>query len=433
MLILNSIGFVTVAAFSNNAYAQEELHQKTLYEIANHTSSHEIPSIPVGKGPSAIGVNLNTNTIYVANKEDNTVSVIDGKNNSKIGKDIPVGKGPSAIGVNTNTIYVANKDDNTVSVIDINNNKNIGKDIPVGNGPSAISVNWITNSTYIAERIDNAVSVIDSKSNKVVTRVMFNVEPFNSGHIECDNVKSPSPLLQQFYLYSGAKCTAKPNPGFEFVSWQENLNGNSTQLLQLAPAPSILDSILDLFHMKPDKPEATLNISKFGSFTANFKSLPPPVPPEYIATLFTVVVTAFVGTWLIPTVIGWRKSRNQGKKLDYYYNEINNLKTNVLEENGKIPEDNLTNINNSRIDIEQQYTRGKINKEQFDKLSDDLSKKYREMFKNEIDYLNNLPEYNKENRLSEIKKDIENAYADEKINEMHYKLLKENISGFEKK
>ena len=239
LLILNSIGFVTVAAFSNNAYAQEELHQKTLYEIANHTSSHEIPSIPVGKGPSAIGVNLNTNTIYVANKEDNTVSVIDGKNNSKIGKDIPVGKGPSAIGVNTNTIYVANKDDNTVSVIDINNNKNIGKDIPVGNGPSAISVNWITNSTYIAERIDNAVSVIDSKSNKVVTRVMFNVEPFNSGHIECDNVKSPSPLLQQFYLYSGAKCTAKPNPGFEFVSWQSNLNENSTQLLQAASTPSI--------------------------------------------------------------------------------------------------------------------------------------------------------------------------------------------------
>jgi hypothetical protein len=30
--------------------------------------------------------------------------------------------------------------------------------------------------------------------------------------------------------------------------------------------------------------------------------------------LFTVVVTAFVGTWLIPSVIGWRKSRNQGKK-----------------------------------------------------------------------------------------------------------------------
>jgi len=139
---------------SNNVNAQE-LHQETLYEIANHTSSNEIPSIPVGKIPSAIGVNEFTNTIYVVNTAGGTVSVI------------------------------------------------------------------------------------DSKSNKVVTRVMFNVEPFNSGHIECDNVKSPSPLLQQFYLYSGAKCTAKPNPGFEFVSWQSNLNENSTQLLQAASTPSI--------------------------------------------------------------------------------------------------------------------------------------------------------------------------------------------------
>jgi len=49
-----------------------------------------------------------------------------------------------------------------------------------------------------------------------------------------------------------------------------------------------------------------------------------------------------------------------------------------LQENGKTLKDNLTNINNSRNDIEQQYTRGKINKEQFDKLADDLSKKYRD-------------------------------------------------------
>ena len=67
--------------------------------------------------------------------------------------------------------------------------------------------------------------------------------------------------------------------------------------------------------MKPDKPEATLQITKFGRFTANFKALPPPVTAEYIATLFSVVVTAFVGTWLTPTVISWRKSK-LGKKLD---------------------------------------------------------------------------------------------------------------------
>ena len=42
-------------------------------------------------------------------RDDNTVSVIDARNNTKI-KDIKVGNAPAAIGVNnfTNTIYVAN-------------------------------------------------------------------------------------------------------------------------------------------------------------------------------------------------------------------------------------------------------------------------------------------------------------------------------------
>jgi hypothetical protein len=148
--------------------------------------------------------------------------------------------------------------------------------------------------------------------------------------------------------------------------------------------------------------------------------------------LFGFVLSTILGTVLIPIFLTWRKSKSQGKKLDYYYHEINNLKTNVLEENGKIAVDNLTNINNSRNDIEQQYTRGKINKEQFDKLADDLSKKYREIFKNEIDYLDNVSEYDKEKRLNEIKIDIEDAYADEKINELHYDLLQKKLLKYEK-
>jgi YVTN family beta-propeller protein len=106
-LTLNYIVFVMVVIFSNNAHAQE-LHEKTLYEIANQTPSNETSAIPVGKDPYAIGVNWLTNTVYVGNRGDNTVSVINGMTNTKI-KDISVGKYPVAIGFNwpTNTIYVA--------------------------------------------------------------------------------------------------------------------------------------------------------------------------------------------------------------------------------------------------------------------------------------------------------------------------------------
>jgi hypothetical protein len=136
--------------------------------------------------------------------------------------------------------------------------------------------------------------------NKVVAGTMFKTEPFNEGYIECGENKLKARLAQQIYVSSGTDCTAKPYAGFEFVSWQENLGRNATQLISILPPPSILDSVLHFLHMKPDPPESKLNITKFGNFTANFMVLPPPIPPEYVATLFTVVATAFVGIWLTP-------------------------------------------------------------------------------------------------------------------------------------
>jgi YVTN family beta-propeller protein len=128
LIILNITGLALMAEVLNFTYAMAlvgiELHQKTLFEIMKYTPK-ENASINVGPSPSAIGVDEDTNTIYVANFDANTVSVIDGDNNTRIGKDIPVGKYPSAIGVNSDTdkIYVANFGDNTVSVIDGQHNK----------------------------------------------------------------------------------------------------------------------------------------------------------------------------------------------------------------------------------------------------------------------------------------------------------------------
>jgi len=71
-----------------------------------------------------------------------------------------------------------------------------------------------------------------------------------------------------------------PNQGYEFVSWQEKLVGKSTQLLQVSAPSSFLDSILVVFHLKPDQQKPTPNITKFDSFTANFKEFPSPIPGE---------------------------------------------------------------------------------------------------------------------------------------------------------
>lgn len=77
-----------------------------------------VATIPVGAGPSSVAVNPRTNRIYVANRDSDTVSVIDGATNTVV-STIPVEGGPTGVAVNakTNRVYVTNGND-YVSVID---------------------------------------------------------------------------------------------------------------------------------------------------------------------------------------------------------------------------------------------------------------------------------------------------------------------------
>ena len=75
-------------------------------------------SIPVGGGPSGVDVNSRTNKIYVANVNNNTISVIDGTKNT-VTDTIVVGRGPSGVDVSVvvDQIVVANREDDTISAI----------------------------------------------------------------------------------------------------------------------------------------------------------------------------------------------------------------------------------------------------------------------------------------------------------------------------
>ena len=88
---------------------------------------------------------------------------------------------------------------------------------------------------------------------------------------------------------SGTQCTAKPNSCFEFSSWEENLGDNSTQPISVW-RPSYLDPFLKL-QDGSDRPEATLNIAKFGTFSANFRELSPVISPESLIILMITIVS----------------------------------------------------------------------------------------------------------------------------------------------
>jgi YVTN family beta-propeller protein len=119
-----------------------------------------VQNIVVGKDPLDLAVNPNSNTIYVANSGDNTVSVIDGKTNAVV-KTVQVGHVPDDVAVNpnTNTVYVVNKDSNSVSVIDGKTNA-VVQTVQVGNEPVALTINRITNSWYVANSPNNSISIL---------------------------------------------------------------------------------------------------------------------------------------------------------------------------------------------------------------------------------------------------------------------------------
>jgi YVTN family beta-propeller protein len=74
--------------------------------------------VPVGHDPYQVAVDPSAGVVYVANHQDNTVSVIDEATNT-VTATVPVGQGPSGIAVDasTHTAYVTNTASNTVSVI----------------------------------------------------------------------------------------------------------------------------------------------------------------------------------------------------------------------------------------------------------------------------------------------------------------------------
>ena len=141
-----------------------------------------------GNGPGEIAVNERTDTVYVSNQEDGTVSVINGAacnaavrtGCGRVSPAIAVGSFPNGIAVDerTNTVYVANFGDNTVSVIDgatcnARNHAGCGQvpvTVAVGNRPVRLALNVVTDTIYVANEADNTVSVINGTTCNAAVR-----------------------------------------------------------------------------------------------------------------------------------------------------------------------------------------------------------------------------------------------------------------------
>ena len=167
-----------------------------------------------------------------------------------------------------------------------------------------------------------------------------------------------------------------------------------------------------------------VTVSKFGTLTANFVAQTPLIPPEFLSTIFSFAVTTVLGSWLIPPFIRWIKSKTDVRKLNSYHKRIS-----LIHTHGKIDGSDIVYLDSLKNSISDTYANGKLNKEQYDKLLDEISDKYKEILKHEIASLDKLSESDKEIELNKLKEKIDIIYDKGKLNKEQFTNLKKEISS----
>jgi DNA-binding beta-propeller fold protein YncE len=185
---------VTMDQSSNTAYAVDHTGGLGEVDAINGTTcdatvttgcSQKPAVITVGSTPNDAVVNPVTHKVYVANEEDNSVSVFDATTcNGQQSKGCATPAPEMATGFNnsyldvdtaTDTVYVANQDDNTVSVLDgaacspdhIGGCRKSSPTTLTGDGPVGVAVDQPTHTVYETNREAHSVSVINANTCNV--------------------------------------------------------------------------------------------------------------------------------------------------------------------------------------------------------------------------------------------------------------------------
>ena len=169
-------------------------------------------TLEVGKNPDGIGINFNTNMVYVSNTGSNTVSVIDGSTDEII-KTIPVN-------------YNISPELSNAALEDL------PPTLKFPNLATFIGVNSLTNSIYVTNPGSNTLSAINGTTNELLVGIGFTINPPDSGNIYCNGQNIQTNYIR-YNFDAKVSCEAVPNDGFIFSSWSK---GN----LSTSPANPLL-------------------------------------------------------------------------------------------------------------------------------------------------------------------------------------------------
>ena len=181
--VTNSVTRLTTVASAGGVLAVNPVTNKIYFCSGNtvtvlNGADNSTITVNAGWGPLAIAVNPVTNTIYAAGYGNDTLTVINGASGTSQVLTGIVGRSPSRVVVNpvTDRVYVLNSIDRTVSVIDGSTNSSIAT--VATPYPTEITVNPMTNTVYVANQGDNSITLIDGATNVAATVGLGQLYPY---------------------------------------------------------------------------------------------------------------------------------------------------------------------------------------------------------------------------------------------------------------
>jgi YVTN family beta-propeller protein len=209
----------------------------------------------VGTEPLAAAVTPDATHVFVANANDNTVSVIATATNKVLtgpGFPIPVGDFPRGIAVTPDGkhVYVTNANDGTVSVIDTATNPmSVVATLAVGGAPVGVAVTPDGTRAYVANFFDGTVSVIDTATNTVEAATLtVGNEPYEiaitpdgkHAYVTIDRSSTVSVIDTATNIVEAATLAVGTNPTGVVVTpdgkhtYVANYNSNSVSVIDTA-------------------------------------------------------------------------------------------------------------------------------------------------------------------------------------------------------
>lgn len=263
-------------------------------------------------------VSPNNNKVYVTSDINDIVSVIDGFDLNDI-QDIKDSWQPGFMGLDSTNdlLYISHSNNDTITMINTTTNKE-NPPIKLQNNPNSIFANSDTNIAYILD--NDGIFTINGNTKNISIGVKFNINPSNSGYLECNNKRYSDSDYAYFNLYVSLNCIPK------------TLSNNNTKYQF-----SSLNYLNNTISANDSKPPYTLNLTNYGTITASFKpseaepllqGLIDTINNKYHDLLYVFASAAIIGPiigWAIPHTLLFREKRKQLKYLNTFFPLIDDV------------------------------------------------------------------------------------------------------------